>query len=936
MKRWIIALLLFSCLAMRAIVVAQQEPPAVDTQNKKPTTADVQLAIKELGHANFRVRQAATARLWSFGRHAEQALKDASKSEDLEVAKRAADLFGKVRYGIKPDTPREVVSQIRIFRDGDQRAKYTIVNELIKSNRLEMLTRLMRNVEDETQLQYLANTISYQTRRLVGSLKDDDDDAFQQLEELLKILAESDAVAGTQIKHYAAFLMHTGKLDQRVRELLAATKKTRETIKAAAADAADQDIDDEEATAISIPKKRTLRILAFLLTFQGNAEQALAVAEQAEDFKLQMALNIKLKRWSAFENPALLPGRTPQENVAFETCIHRLAGNKALEDKAFENIGLQADAKSNGWTAAEAFMLGGRWKEAYEIFKLSTPSQTYETMVYQGRIEEALAFAEIPDPLKIDLLQWFIKRTAKLATTSKDFTEQYALGLAVVRTFAEMGLFSEAEPLLKRLVLLAQQEKRGGDRLPRLVITEFALRKDKLAYGHLADALAKQSNLRMLSYLLGDKYSTHPQFWIKVLEKDWAVADKATRIKDMLKILKPARSSKLSMSFAELAKAGQAYAKAQSSGRTRVRYLDYVAFTCANHDEHNLAITILKAILESNDTGSSTVARERASVAYLLKLGESYFAKEDWKNASECFQKTRKVDPGQVTATYMAGYCLAKTGQEKEGQRLMDRANLMPLGSGSLRYEHVKKLDAYELEDEARKQRELVLDIPLTDWAVGDAYSIRYAAASLGDAIHKTEPARAAELWQHYLMHFLTNNARFIHARSYATLVGKVARARAIAAAKAGNEQQFAELLWQAHDARLRDTELAIDVFESDPKIGKMPGFQRVFDDLYNKYDVLCKRFPKSASYRNHLAWMSVSCKQKYNEALTYSKQSVELEPENSAYIDTLSAIYFELEEFDLAIKYQEQALAIRPTYQYFKDQIAKFKKAKAEKTAKP
>ena len=81
---------------------------------------------------------------------------------------------------------------------------------------------------------------------------------------------------------------------------------------------------------------------------------------------------------------------------------------------------------------------------------------------------------------------------------------------------------------------------------------------------------------------------------------------------------------------------------------------------------------------------------------------------------------------------------------------------------------------------------------------------------------------------------------------------------------------------------------------------------------------------------------MCVSCKQQLKAALEYSTQSVELDPENSAYLDTLAAIYFELVELDLAIRFQEQALKLRPDYQYFIDQLAKFKKAKADRDSVP
>src|SRR5262245_32695909 len=81
-----------------------------------PTGEEIARAIEELGSSQFEVRQGATELLWRAGAAAETPLQQAAKSNDPEIRARANALLNKLRLGLRPDTPADVVATIDQFR----------------------------------------------------------------------------------------------------------------------------------------------------------------------------------------------------------------------------------------------------------------------------------------------------------------------------------------------------------------------------------------------------------------------------------------------------------------------------------------------------------------------------------------------------------------------------------------------------------------------------------------------------------------------------------------------------------------------------------------------------------------------------------------------------------------------------------------------------
>lgn len=86
----------------------------------------------------------------------------------------------------------------------------------------------------------------------------------------------------------------------------------------------------------------------------------------------------------------------------------------------------------------------------------------------------------------------------------------------------------------------------------------------------------------------------------------------------------------------------------------------------------------------------------------------------------------------------------------------------------------------------------------------------------------------------------------------------------------------------------------------------------------------------------NEYAWLMSNTEGDLQDALRASQRSLELRPEESAYLDTLGRCYYAVGDYEQAIKFQKQAVKKTPTMQVMRRQLAMFEKALEESRLKP
>jgi tetratricopeptide (TPR) repeat protein len=89
-----------------------------------------------------------------------------------------------------------------------------------------------------------------------------------------------------------------------------------------------------------------------------------------------------------------------------------------------------------------------------------------------------------------------------------------------------------------------------------------------------------------------------------------------------------------------------------------------------------------------------------------------------------------------------------------------------------------------------------------------------------------------------------------------------------------------------------------------------------------------------AANRSNELAWLIANTQGDFEAALRHSRRSLELKPDNPAYLDTLARCHYALQDYANAVKHQTQAVERAPWYQQMRRQLELFKKALDQQTA--
>jgi hypothetical protein len=107
-----------------------------DSKPAAPSKDEIAKWIKQLGDADFDVRQKASEQIWNATDDEttsiiEAALREALKSDDTEIVRRASELLDRLQTGINAKTPKKVVDLLERFRAAEPGARKEIIKELL-------------------------------------------------------------------------------------------------------------------------------------------------------------------------------------------------------------------------------------------------------------------------------------------------------------------------------------------------------------------------------------------------------------------------------------------------------------------------------------------------------------------------------------------------------------------------------------------------------------------------------------------------------------------------------------------------------------------------------------------------------------------------------------------------------------------------------------
>jgi hypothetical protein len=831
----------------------------------KTTPEEIARWIKQLGDNEFRLREAASRRLWAAGELAEAALREAARSDDAEVARRAKDILDKFKWGIYPDTPKEVVEQILNYQaTDDANQKGEIVRKLLQAGSAGRKA-LLKMAEGATAEQDNA----LRDLRLPLLLAENN---LKAVEPLLGAGLENPNLGP---RPYAAYWLLRGKLDERI----AAFKEG-----------------GREAG-----RKNAAEVLAYLYRAKGNltaareaAEKAEAQAKDAEGKKearkLVESLLYEAAHWKELARlPDLANPDQPVEKWGYRAAYHRLTGNNKEFEAALAELRKLAAAKDGGenktFFCAKAFFLNDRPAEGLELLGHGDRAPVrFEILCTQLRYADAFALVE------------------QVRAADKELG---ALEDLQARTLYLLGEKDRAQAIFARRAA-AIKEGSTADAFLGLLDAEYKVGLKDQAFEHCGklleilnpnDPLANPATRSLFAKVFPDKTDAAVVWWSLLRSKysSEGVPRVLRRLRDLLDGKTPAAEVK-----ALVEGVGHDGGLRQEEEALRPAALAEAALATGLDD---LAVSCLE---------------KAATPAALLRLGDLLAGRKQWQRAASCYRRSWDKDVREPLPLFLAGWALERAGQGEEGKKLREQAHWLPLADETNRYAFLDELTRRNHLEGARREADLLRRLSRPESFYAGSALRRQAL----DAVGRKDFLAAARDYELAMLRCLHPYTTFVQSGAYVAVPALVHRFRAAGELAAGRIDAARREIALAQADLPGGMELALDLVPQLERRGEKRDADRLFADTLAVYEKLCRDYPKCAWAHNSAAWLSACCRRNLDEALVHATKAVELAPNNAGHLDTLAEVHFQRGEKEKAVALQKRVVELDPKKPYFRKQL--------------
>jgi len=840
-------------------------------------------AIRRLGDEQFAVREAATQELWGLGFAPEEALREAAKSPDAEVALRAKGLLDKIASGIFAETPPKVRQLVQGYQASNPFQKRDILDKLRVEKQPLIMLLLVASERDRNTQKAL---VVHESDRLVKGVRELLlQGEFSRAEASLRLLAEHEQEAGERARDYAAFLLLRGGLDDAVTKLKALIPPGAKTV--------------------------SPHVLARLLQVQGNLGEARRVAETTGDRYLQADIYQRQEDWRAVLEANFYPQGQLIENLGFSAAFQRLAGDQERFRRAVAR--LHDERPESAWMSAEALMINGCWTEALDLLD---PVQSFDLQTRQGAFREAFAGLKIKDP-RNTAADWFAERTSELTPNSGDTESWFELGLKIAGTLKELNEDAQAARLVSKLEVLAGEGR--ADRWAKLFLTKRAIGLRDRTLEDAAKAVQDLPGRGQLFYhLYGEEnqYLAH-EGW-QILREQHAAEDPQVTFAKLQSLLDPQAVLPAGLNLSELvASAEEGLPKLEVE--QQAQRLQCMGKLCSMRDRPDLAvhcfelqITAAKKIKEAEFEEFEGFYPPR-KIAPWWYIGDAYLHARQWQKAAAAYERAWQLDRRNAATLYLHGFALQKAGDPR-GQRVKDIALLIPLADTVKRRELAEIMERLGEQEAALAQQELILRLGAYEGWEGDKdWAVKAAARTVADHVEAVDPLRAAALRQRAILYLLKTNTGYSEAGDYASAVHQIHRARAISLLGAERVEEGIKELKEAQRAIPGDVDLVLRVRPLLIAARREADGEAFFSVAFDALDRVCQDFPNCARQHHELARLCARTGRKSSEAEQHALAAVKLQPANAAYALTLADVQIQKGEQTKALAVLEEACRRNP-----------------------
>ncbi len=851
------------------LLAAVAPPPAA------PPPTVIARWIEELGDDEFTVREAASRKLQNAGQLAEPALQKALNHTDAEIRLRAKTILAELKWGILPNTPEPIAELIRSYRAAARSERGEVLRKLLAAGEpgCRAVVRIAYAEDDALVRSEVFRGLTDSVFRQAPLLIDQGE--LSRLEALLELRLAADPRATAT--HYAAFHALTGQLPRTIA------------------------LWEARSRSVVVPKWES-EILAYLYRANGELDRAAKAAARAELMPLLEALLYESADWktlAASPNEFPVPNETRSTRGQAVTAGYRLAYLRLAGKQ--ENLQAQLDllqnpkgSRADALPYAKALFLNGYADLGLEVLSKSeySPRMVFEIYYAQNRVKQALAVVE--------------------AARKSGSSELASLEILEAKILAHLGEKERAFAQLKQYTDAIQP---GADEPwhQDLVETELFLDRRQQALAATAKILTATGDNVRASRLLDKLFDPK--------------GDEAYALYKVLRRLEPRQPFDQTLARLEKLLDGKEDVKdlvnrlKLDDAETPPDDWRIVGEVCRWAKQDKLAIDCF---------------RQANTPLAWIRLADLHAANKDWDKAAMHYHaayqlglKQEIAPTGEATpclALWLSGHALVQAGRQAEGKARMERAHLLPLADGQVRFDFLRALRKRKHQEAVRREEQSLRRFGEPILSEPDSYftgeGLRAAAIDLAT---RKEWLRAADGYEQTFLRCLQPMMNFTRGSAYVTVPGHIFALRVKGLLTA---DRLDEALVEAARARRSlpgNIELATYLIPELEERGRSKEADDWYRQIREPFAEVLAAYPKCAWARNQIAWLAVSCRRDLDEALKHAQQAVALAPESASYHDTLAEVLFQLGKQDEAIAAQKKAIALQPDRAIYKKQLERF-----------
>lgn len=805
-----------------------------------------------LGSQDYEIRVKAMSEVWESGESALSFLAELSKTDDPEISARASVVAQKLRLGITPSTPENVVALIDDYLKSSPRGRIAVVEKLRSLEEFDFILRLRRNEQSIRVLSRIDAMVSQDIPRIVRKYLNEDN-----IGGATEILALSENYE--HMIHAAHLLDLTGGLHQELDRLR-----------------------KED------PVKNAKRYLAYLRV-KGDVvllrEEAVRLGDRPAEV---LAALVQGDHEPYFEYLLEIGklGLPVQNYIKWTLADHR--GDVEAKKKAYESILYLSKHDNEDKEARMNLFRMGRGQEV--IAGLGdgylSPKISYHLM--QEDYLKAQELIGVPDSSKLE--SWL----AVKATKAKEELENEGRGI-------------ETDRLIAAVEFLEGRGRVEDAKKAALTIFDAARGKSDISHSALAREMYFSAPLSVVTAVSNEveKHEATPSVFLgEMLYSDEEHLWVFNLLSEMVPKMTMQERLALTCSFSNRhllvtpKRYDEIFEKVVSFVLKSEEALDGVNNLFQILQYRNREEELVRVCEEQSKLGFNS-----SFISYMIAL--------DGGRIDDAIASLEKVEfqPESVSSIFLMQKGLAfKLAGENGWEEMIERARLLSSGT-------TKELEAFASQqvrtgfvDQSHQSlrsallRSPVVPVPGDYSGIDDIIGgLSAGAATLG----KWKEALAyREIGALISSYGGIPGGIFLMRDRFQVLV-----ARGAVAMQDGDLDGAVQAFSEAHRILPRDGYLANELFPVVRGLGLTELHDQLFEESAKHAREVIRMFPKDDNAYNNFAWLASRANRCLDEAEGYLKKALKMKSQSAAYLDTMGEVYFARGNREEALKWSAQSI---------------------------